>query len=232
MNFSRTRIMMFGAVTCLSSTVMLAQMDSMAVTASATQANQPGQQQPSSTSMQDLGPNAGDVGQIMKDKMFLRGATEDDIAEVKLGQLALEKSPSDDVKAFGQKMVDDHTKLNGNLAPVADSMGVMLPKEMNKADQAEYDKLKGMSGSDFDTAYLTLMMKGNHKAMRSFRMEANSVRDPALSAAVASGESIIHEHLVLVNKLAIEKGIPMPTRGDKPTAPPSPPSPPPSPSAS
>ena len=213
-------LVMLGAVACLFPAVVFAQMDSTAMQVS--QANLPGQQSPS---MQDSGPNAGDVGQVIKDKMFLRGATEAGIAEVKFGQLALEKSPSDDVKTFAQTMVDDHTKLNEDLARVADAMGVTLPKEMNKADQAEYNKLQSLSGSDFDNAYLTLMVKGHHRAMREFRMEANTVNDTALRETVNNGEHVIHGHLVTVNKLAREKGIPMPGHSGKPAPPPPPPPP-------
>ena len=156
----------------------------------------------------------------MKDKMFLRRTAEGGVAEVQFGQLAVQKSNSDDVKAFGQKMVDDHTALDNDIAPIADSMGIMLPKEMNKADRAEYDKLKEMSASDFDFAYLTLMLNEHHKAMRDFRVEEMGVTDPALKAAVVKGEGVIHEHLVMVIKLAREKGVPIPQHGSKPTSPP------------
>lgn len=218
MKLCQTRTMIFGAAVFFSSAVLFAQMDATAVPVSSTQANQP--QQPETPSMQDSGPNQGDVGQIMKDKMFLRSATRDGLDEIKLGQLAVEKSGSDDVKAFAQKMVDDHMKLNGELSSVADSMGVMLPREISKDAQAEYDKLNGMSGTDFDTAYLTLMMKGHHRAMRDFRIEGNSVTDPTLKQIVINGEEVVHDHLVQVDKLAREKGIPMPARGDRPKPPP------------
>jgi hypothetical protein len=39
------------------------------------------------------------------------------MAEVKLGQLALDKGSSDGVKEFGQKIVDDHTKANSIVKP-------------------------------------------------------------------------------------------------------------------
>ena len=57
-------------------------------------------------------------------------------------------------------------------------MGVMLPKHMNKDDQAEYDKLNGLSGDAFDTEYLTLMVKDHHKDLREFRVEAVDTQDP------------------------------------------------------
>jgi putative membrane protein len=171
--------------------------------------------------MQDSAPNAGDVGQAMKDKMFLRKAAEGGIAEVKFGELAAQKGSSDDVKAFGQKMVVDHGKLNASMAQIADSMGVRLPTALAKDDQAEFDKLSGLSGNDFDTEYLTLMVKDHHKDLHEFRMEAASTTDPTLQQAVGDAQKVIRDHTMMVDKLAREKGIPMPTRPDHPTPSPS-----------
>jgi putative membrane protein len=201
-------------------TALYAQFNIAASPASQTQTNRPQQQPPSSTSLQDSAPNAGDVGQVMADKIFLRKAAEGGIAEVKLGQLAAEKAGSDEVKAFGQKMVDDHSKLNDEMAVVADAMGVRLPKSMSKDDQAEYDKLSALSGNDFDMEYLTFMVRDHHKDLHEFRMEAASTTDPALHDVVTKGENVIREHTLMVDKLARAKGVPMPTRGHRPTPPP------------
>src|ERR1700722_11878776 len=128
----------FGPVILFPS-LLSAQFDPTSVLMSQAQPIRSPQQTQSTPSAQDSAPNSGDIGQVMQDKMFLRKAAEGGIAEVKLGQLAVEKASSDDVKAFGQKMVEDHTKINSDIARVADSMGVMLPKTMSKDDQAEYD---------------------------------------------------------------------------------------------
>jgi putative membrane protein len=210
MKFNHVRSILLGT-TILSPGLLLAQFDPTALPASPTQPGRP--QQQSSPAQQDSGPNAGDVGQIMQDKMFLRKAAEGGIAEVKLGQLAAQKGNSDDVRAFGQKMVDDHTKLNLEIAQVADSMGVMLPKSMNKEDQAEYDKLNALSGNDFDIEYLTFMVKDHHNDLHEFRMEAASSTDPTLHNEVVKAQSVIHDHTVMVDKLARAKGIPVPVHG-------------------
>jgi putative membrane protein len=170
--------------------------------------------------MQDSGNNAGEVSQMMKDKMFLRKAAEGGMAEVKFGQLAAQKGGSEGVKAFGQKMVDDHTALNNEMAPIADSMGARVPKTIDKEDQAEYDKLSGLSGDDFDTEYLTLMVKAHRKDLREFRMEAASTPDQTLRDAAEKGQKVIHEHLEMVDKLAREKGIAIPPHAGTRTGPP------------
>jgi putative membrane protein len=158
----------------------------------------------------------------MQDKMFLRKAAEGGIAEVRLGQLAAQKASSEDVKAFGQKMVEDHTKLNNIMAQIADSMGIMLPKSMNKDDQAEYDKLNALSGNDFDVEYLTFMVKDHHKDLHEFRLEAASPTNQTLHDAVVKAQSVIHEHTVMVDKLARAKGVPVPSHGNRPAPPPTP----------
>jgi putative membrane protein len=215
MKLNRAQTLFLGA-TILCPALVLAQ----SYPASPTSPTQPTQSMPQSpNNMPDAGPNAGDVGQTMKDKMFLRKAAQGGMAEVQFGQLATQKAGSDDVKAFGQKMVDDHTKLNQTMAPIADSMGVRVPKKLSKEDQAEYDKLNGLSGNDFDTEYLTAMVKDHHKDLREFRQEAASTTDPTLRDAVTSGEKVIREHTQMVDKLARDKGIAVPQRGGNRPAP-------------
>ena len=105
------------------------------------------------------------------------------------------------------------------IAQVADSMGVMLPKTMNKEDQAEYDKLNGLSGNAFDMEYLTFMVKDHHKELHAFRLEAASRTDPTLHDEVVKAQGSIHEHTVMVDKLARAKGVPVPSHGGNKPAP-------------
>jgi putative membrane protein len=162
----------------------------------------------------------GSTVQNMRDKTFLRKATEGGLAEVEFGKLAAQKGASDDVKDFGQKMVDDHTKLNQTIAPLADSMGVMVPTHLNKEDQAEYEKLSALSGDDFDKAYITAMVKDHHEDLRDFRIEANATTDPTLKDAVTDGARVIHDHMVMIDKIARSKGIATPGGHNRPPTPP------------
>jgi putative membrane protein len=154
-----------------------------------------------------------DPSQTMKDKMFLRKAGEGGLAEVQLGQLAAQKASSQEVKDFGQKMVTDHTQLNNEMALIAQSMGVKVATKLSKEDQAEYDKLNGLTGDDFDKEYLSFMVKDHHKDLREFRSESQSASDPTLKVAVDKGVKVIYEHTQMVDKLAKDKGITMPGRG-------------------
>jgi putative membrane protein len=152
----------------------------------------------------------------MKDKMFVRNAAQGGLAEVELGKLAAEKGSSEDVKAFGKRMVEDHTKLNQDIAQLADSIGARVPKKMDKDQQAEYDKLNSLSGEDFDREYITFMVKDHHSDLREFRMEASSTSDPDLKTAVDNGARVIREHMIAADKMAHDRGIPMPGHHHRP----------------
>ena len=173
--------------------------------------NLPNQQQ-QSPAMRDSSGAPGMTAQMIRDKMFLRKAVAGGLAEVQLGLLAVQKAESPEVKAFGQKMVTDHSALNEDLRPIADTLGVMLPKKISKEDQAEYDKLSGLSGIDFDTEYLTFMVKDHHQDLREFREEVANTSEPLLKDAVTKGAAVIREHKMMVEQLARARGIQVPVR--------------------
>jgi len=170
----------------------------------------------------------GQMGQQLQDKAFVRTATEDGIADVKLGQLAIQKG-GPEVKAFAEKIVPDHEAINKELATVADSLGVLLPKKMNKDDQAEYDKLNGLSGKEFDTEYIPFILKAHRKKLHDFYMEASVAVDPTLASTVFNAMRTMHDHLGMIAEVAKQDGIALPPRPPRPGPPPpnSPPPPPP-----
>lgn len=223
------QIVLLGTAVALFPTAIFGQGDagSLQEAMSQGQGNPSGMPQPrpsrqdQTPSMQDSTANNGQTPQMIKDKMFLRKVAEGGIVELQFGKLATQKAASEDVKTVAQKMVDDHDAFNKVIEPVADSMGVKLPTHLNREDQAEYEKLNGLSGEDFDTEYLTTMVKAHHKELRAFRLEAADVQDPGLRDAVVKGEHMVHEHMVMVDKLAKNKGLVVPHHyGNRPPAPP------------
>ena len=75
-----------------------------------------------------MGPNSATTGPSMVDQAFVKSVFASDVTEVQLGQLAQEKSQSDDVKDFGQKMVENRKRLDDQLKPIAKGLGVSEPK--------------------------------------------------------------------------------------------------------
>jgi hypothetical protein len=61
------------------------------------------------------------------DAAFYKNAAEGGMAEVELGKLAQEKSPTQSVKDFGAMMVSDHGAANDKLKAIADRKNIKLP---------------------------------------------------------------------------------------------------------
>ena len=142
-----------------------------------------------------------------QDKKFLMEASQGGMSEIQMGQLASQKAQSPKVKAFGQKMVADHTTLNNNLKPFADKDGVPPPTALSSEDQAELDKLNGLSGADFDKEYVGYMMKDHKHDQEAFQQEVSSTQDGALKFAVQHGLKVVDEHLAMIDKIGAKMGV-------------------------
>ena len=152
------------------------------------------------------GNQGADTGKSM-DKMFVRKALQGGMAEVQLGQLAQQKSSNDDVKQFGQKMVDDHTKLGDDLKPIAEQMNVKIPDAPSKKDQATMAKLQALNGDAFDKAYIKDMVKDHEMDQKEFKQEASSTTNPDLKQAATHGEEVITEHLQMIRQIAQKNNV-------------------------
>jgi len=83
---------------------------------------------------------AAQSGKLNKDDLkFVKAAATGGEIEVALGKLAADKATNADVKAFGQKMADDHGKANDELTKLAQSKGYDLAAEKDKR-QKKVDK--------------------------------------------------------------------------------------------
>ncbi|HEX8336275.1 MAG TPA: DUF4142 domain-containing protein, partial [Pyrinomonadaceae bacterium] len=85
-------------------------------------------------------------GRMTDDHRFVMAAAMGGAAEVELGRLAAEKGASDEVRQFGRRMVDDHSKANEELMRVASSKGLTPPAALDARHRAEVQKLSGLSG--------------------------------------------------------------------------------------
>lgn len=169
-----------------------------------------GQQQPNTPNQQPMTPNTGTMGtdagpanqQAVADQTFVRKALEGGIAEVQLGQLAQQKSQSDDVKQFGQKMVQDHTQLGDQIKPIAQQLGVKEPKEPSKKDKQLMAKLQSLSGPQFDDAYIQAMVKDHQQDLKEFKNAAQMAQDQNLKQVAQQGAGVISHHLQMIQQIA------------------------------
>ncbi len=135
------------------------------------------------------------------DKQFLSMAAQSDVNEIALSKLAETKTANPQVKAFAHKMVADHTTLEAKMKPFATAWGLTPPASPDPDHQAIYDKLKGLSGTDFDKEYMDAMVTDHHKALDAFTKEADTTTDAKFKAAVMNGKSVVAAHVNMADDL-------------------------------
>ena len=146
-----------------------------------------------------------------QDKKFIMTAAESDMAEIKLSQLALQKSSNAEVKAFAEKMVADHNKLEADMKPFADKMAVPPVVELKPEHQAKYDMLSGLSGTAFDKEYMKTMDIDHHKALMAFDAEIGTTTmsaDSDFITTVTAGEKVVAMHTKMADKMLKTMGLP------------------------
>lgn len=167
------------------------------------------------------GAQAGMTGSLSAaDRKFVMEAAHGGMMEVELGRLATQKAMSDDVKQFGQRMVDDHGKANDELMQLASSKGITINHSMASTDTGSADskmtatstmsgddakmmkkhhemvnKMSALSGAEFDRKYMDDMVKDHEKDVAAFERESTSGSDPDIKAWAAKTLPTLREHL-------------------------------------
>lgn len=131
---------------------------------------------------------------------FIQKAIEGNLAEIKVGQLAQQKGATEGVRHFGTVLEQDHSTANQQAMTAASSMGVTPPSEPSPKEQAEYQHLAALSGSQFDKAFVKAMVKDHKKDIREFKKEAKASNNPATSYAETSLPTL-QKHLRMAESL-------------------------------
>ena len=163
--------------------------------------NQSTNQSSSDAYSQNASSQSGSSKLNSTDKQFVEKAAQGNEAEVELGQLAQQKGSSDDVKAFGLRMVHDHGRANDQLQALAQSKGMSLPSKPNREQQEQYNRLSKLSGEHFNAEYINTMTEDHSKDVSEYQQEMNTAQDPAVKNYVSVNLPIIQNHLVRAQNL-------------------------------
>jgi putative membrane protein len=98
-------------------------------------------------------------GQDLSDAEVAHVAVTANAIDVDLAKVALQRARAEQVKAFAQTMVDDHTGVNEQAAALAKKLGVTpaaneVSASLQKEADAAKSKLDSLTGMAFDRAYM------------------------------------------------------------------------------
>src|SRR5262249_14347737 len=147
------------------------------------------QENPTTARTKADSPSSGMVSS--SDRKFIEDAAKGGAAEVALGQLAVQRASDPKVKIFGQRMIDDHTKVNQDLEKLASRKGITIAAH----PAIPPTKLANLTGTQFDDAYVQMMIEDHQKDVAEFEKQSRNAHDPEVKEFATSNLPTLKDHL-------------------------------------
>ena len=157
----------------------------------------------------DLAPAPGaqaNTNRAVSDANFVVEAAASGRVEVELGTFAQQKSRSPAVKAFGERMVAEHGKANGELVRIARKLGIEPPKKIGRKHEGTLKRFDALSGDSFDAAYVKHMIADHQNTIALFERQAKKGRAAELKAFAEKSLPLLREHLKIARGLPDREG--------------------------
>jgi len=142
-------------------------------------------------------------------KQFAMKAAEGGMLEVKLAQLAQQKSQSNEVKELARQLEQDHTQANQQLMQVAKEKNITLPTDLKGECQETYQAFQQLQGKDFDNAFLLHNVKDHLKDIMMFQKEAQNGTDQEIRQWAAQALPKLQQHAQHIRTVAQSAGMPI-----------------------
>ncbi|HWD19915.1 MAG TPA: DUF4142 domain-containing protein [Verrucomicrobiae bacterium] len=131
---------------------------------------------------------------------FIQKVSEDNQAEIRLAQLAQEKSSNPQVKSLAQRLAQDHQANADKLSQLAQQKNVQVSNQLSEKCQKKIDSLSALNGAAFDKHYVRDMIKDHKKDIAFFEQAANNNSDPDVKAFAQSTLPTLKEHLQMAEQ--------------------------------
>ncbi len=135
------------------------------------------------------------------ERKFLEAVARHSMAEMQTGKIAQARAENREVKNFGKLMADDHGKGYQDVVQLAKAKGISLPGEPDAAHWRQVDKLKTLSGAEFDRQYMAAMVKDHEKDVKAFQKMSRGAKDPDVKTFAAKTLPTLQGHLAMARDL-------------------------------
>ncbi|MCK1968006.1 DUF4142 domain-containing protein [Franconibacter sp. IITDAS19] len=141
------------------------------------------------------------------DEKALKDMAQANINEIAAAKIALSKAQSSDVKAFAQKMVDDHGAALTKVQTVAQQKGVTLPTQPDASHKAMAAQLEKQSGDAFNKMYMENAGTKDHQMVLStLKRDAGSIKDSDVKALADAHTPVVEQHLQSAQQMSMHSG--------------------------
>ncbi|MFD2245936.1 DUF4142 domain-containing protein [Pontibacter ruber] len=114
-------------------------------------------------------------------KELMTFAANAGMLQMELGKLAVEKGSSDQVRQYGQRMVDIYTTRQKELQELAKQYRVTLPQTMENDQMERVQELRDTDPEKFDKAYWDTVVDAHQEAVKEYDDKLKDVKEATAS---------------------------------------------------
>ena len=133
-------------------------------------------------------------GKKQRDAEFVYEVVESNYGEIKLAELAHQRSRTPDVKNFAQQLLTDHTASLNELKTLAQAKAISVPVEETTASKRKLENMAEEEGKAFDQAWCDEMMDLHDKTIDKFEKRLKDTDDPELKAFINKTLPVLKQH--------------------------------------
>ena len=148
----------------------------------------------------------GQAQNVRADSLFIGEVNTSNNLELRLARIAENKASADVVKRFAQKMITDHTSMQRDWASVFARSGAQTRAANDPQMQGQVSRLQGLSGTDFDWAYMATMVANHREAVNQFQTARRTAQSSEVRELVARSLPYLQEHLTVAQQVAGQVG--------------------------
>jgi putative membrane protein len=143
------------------------------------------------------------LGVAPKTEDFVQKVAISDMFEIESSKLAQQKAVAAPVKSFASEMVKDHSKTTAELKGLVSKgqVKVPLPTAMDDSHKSKLDKLKSLSGADFDKQYVSDQQSAHKDAVDLFERYAKGGDHADLKTWAGKTVPALRHHKEMADKL-------------------------------
>jgi putative membrane protein len=135
------------------------------------------------------------------DRLFSRALAAGGMAEVEAGKLASRAGGNAMVQRFGERMIQDHSKANNQLAELMKATKVPLPDGPDTEHRTIERHLEQLQGAAFDVAYVGAQIQDHVRTVQLLEYEIGSGQNPRLKSFASETLPIVLDHLAMAQQL-------------------------------
>ena len=138
------------------------------------------------------------------DQDFLTNAANSNQFEIALGTQAVKQSENEDIKRYGQMLIDDHTKVLEELKEAEVAKKLEMPEAMEEREASMLKSLSDLSGAEFDRVFKEIAINTHEQAIALFEKAALTLNDTEFRTWASQKIPSLKNHLERAKALEVE----------------------------